>query len=237
MDGFTYKNIFDTKGIEYIIIIAFLLLIIVFWNVINRPIKVKEGINTAMGFLNDKILRIPKGIFYNKNHTWTYLQPEGFAKTGIDDLLIHLTGPVKVKHVLNMGDRIKKGDKIAEIYQEDKVLDITSTLSGEVASVNEQLISDPMILNKDPYNKGWFIKIKPDNWVEETKEYILADSAPEWFYNEIQRFKDFVAGSVGKSSLDSPGIVLQEGGELMDNPLAGLSSETWKDFQKIYLEV
>lgn len=237
MDGFTYKDIFDTKGIEYIIIISFLLLIIVFWNVINRPIKVKESINTAIGFLNDKILRIPKGIFYNKNHTWTYLQPEGFAKTGIDDLLVHLTGPVRVKQVLNTGDKIKKGDKIAEIYQEDKVIDITSTLSGEVAYVNERLANDPMILSKDPYNKGWFIKIKPDNWVEETSEYILADSAPQWFYNEIQRFKDFIAGTGRKNSADPASIVLQEGGELMDHPLAGMSSEIWKDFQKSFLEV
>lgn len=236
MDGFTYRDIFDTKGIEYIIIIGFLLLIIVFWTVINKPIKVKESLNTALGFLNDKILRIPLGLFYNKNHTWTYLQPEGKAITGIDDLLVHLTGPVKVKQVLSIGEKIKKGDKIAEIYQEDKVLDITSTLSGEVASVNELLTSDPMILSKDPYNKGWFIKIKPDNWIEETKDYILADNAPQWFNNEIQRFKDFVAVSGKKNSLDSKGIILQEGGELMDYPLAELSSETWKDFQKSYLE-
>ncbi len=236
MDGFTYRDIFDTKGIEYIIVIGFLLLIIVFWTVINKPVKVKESFNTALGFLNDKILRIPKGIFYSKNHTWTYLKPEGYAKTGIDDLLVHLTGPVKVKQLLSTGDRIKKGDKIAEIYQEDKVLDITSTLSGEIASVNRQLEDDPMIINKDPYNKGWFIKIKPDNWIEETKEYILADSAPQWFYNEIQRFKDFIAGSGKQNSQDSSGMILQDGGELVDNPLAGLSSETWKEFQKSYLE-
>ena len=236
MDAFTYKDIFDTKGIEYIIIIAFLFLIIVFWYLINRPLKIKENINSAIGFLNDKILRIPRGIFYSKNHTWAYLEPGGYAKTGIDDLLIHLVGPVKIKQTLSPGDKIKKGEIIAEIYQNEKVLNIKSTLSGEVVIINEQLVSNPTILNRDPYNKGWFIKIKPDNWVEETKDYIIADSAPQWFISEIHRFKDFIAHSGKKSSPVSSEIVLQEGGELIDFPLAGLPSETWKDFQKSYLE-
>ncbi len=236
MDEFTYTNIFETKGIEYIIVIAFLLLIIVFWYLINRPIKVKESINSAIGYLNDKILRIPRGIFYSKNHTWTYLEPEGYAKTGIDDLLVHLTGPVKIKQTLNPGDKINVGDKIAEIYQDEKMLEITSTLSGEVAFINEQLISQPELLNRDPYNKGWFIKIKPNNWIEETKEYILADSAPKWFQNEIERFKDFIAFSLKKNNPSSSEVVLQEGGELIDFPLAGLSTDIWNDFQKSYLK-
>ena len=41
MDEFTFVNLFETKGIEYIIIIAFLLLIIPFWVMLTRPVKVR----------------------------------------------------------------------------------------------------------------------------------------------------------------------------------------------------
>ena len=42
MDGFSYNNIFETKGIEYLIIIAFLLMIIPFWIIINREASDKK---------------------------------------------------------------------------------------------------------------------------------------------------------------------------------------------------
>ncbi len=237
MDGFTYTNIFDTKGIEYIIIITFLLVIILFWNLINRPLKIKTSIQHAIKFLNDKVLRIPKGIFYNSNHTWAYLEPGGEARTGIDDLLVHITGPVSIIQVLHAGDQVKKGDKIAELHQNDKVIEITASISGEIAFVNELLKEQPDLLNEDPYKKGWFYKIQPSNWVEETKDYIIEDSVPPWFQDEIVRFKDYIANAMKKSSpASSHGVVLQDGGELLDFPLSGFSSEIWKDFQESYLE-
>ena len=39
MDGFSYINIFDTKGIEYLVIIAFLVMIIPFWIIINKEVR------------------------------------------------------------------------------------------------------------------------------------------------------------------------------------------------------
>ena len=61
MDGFSYNNIFETKGIEYLIIIAFLLMIIPFWIIINREASIKSQIRNAIGILSEGILRIPQG--------------------------------------------------------------------------------------------------------------------------------------------------------------------------------
>jgi glycine cleavage system H protein len=66
MDGFTYTNIFDTKGIEYIVIIAFLLLLIPFWLALNRPVQLKEKFRKALGVLSAAVLRIPQGIYFTK---------------------------------------------------------------------------------------------------------------------------------------------------------------------------
>jgi glycine cleavage system H protein len=70
MDGFTYYNMFDTKGIEYLVVIAFLLLLIPFWLALNRRVNVKETVRKALGVLSANVLRIPQGVFYSKNHTW-----------------------------------------------------------------------------------------------------------------------------------------------------------------------
>ena len=74
MDGFTYTNIFETKGIEYLIIIAFLLLIIPFWLAINRKSALSKQISKTLGVLTAAILKDPEGLYFNRNHTWTFLK-------------------------------------------------------------------------------------------------------------------------------------------------------------------
>jgi glycine cleavage system H protein len=44
MDGFSYTNIFETKGIEYLMIIAFMLILVPFWITLNRKAGKKKGI-------------------------------------------------------------------------------------------------------------------------------------------------------------------------------------------------
>lgn len=232
MDGFTYIDIFDTKGIEYLIIIAFLILIIPFWIIINKPLKIKEKVWEALGILSENILRIPRGLFYSKNHTWTHLEKSGNAIVGLDDLLLHLTGKVEFSHLRAPGERVAKGDFIAVINQDGKHLKIASPISGEIQNVNALLKNQTDVINNDPYGKGWIYKIKPENWVAETNSCLMADEAVSWSKQELARFKDFIA--VSKNSQEA--VILQEGGELIDHPLSGLPKELWRDFQSQFLD-
>lgn len=235
MDGFTYSNIFDTKGIEYLIVITFLLLIIPLWIALNKPLKIKEKVWEALGVLSQNILRIPQGLFYHKNHTWTHLQKSGNAIVGLDDLLVHLTGNIELSNFRVPGERVSKGDFIAMINQNGKHLQIASPISGEIQSVNELLNNNSGVINDDPYGKGWIYKIKPDKWIEETRRCFMADEAIAWSKNELTRFKDFIARSNEKYSPETASIVMQEGGELVDHPLSALPNEFWQDFQSQFL--
>ena len=234
MDGFSYTNIFETKGIEYLVVIGFLLLIVPFWILLNRPLKVKEKIK-SLGVLMLSILRIPQGIFYSKNHTWTYLESSGNARIGLDDLLLHITGAVEVTNIRNSGEKVNRGDIIAHISHDGKQLEIASPLTGEVLSVNALLKEVPETLNRDPFEKGWICKLKPEKWLEETRSFYFADAAVEWTKRELDRFKDFISVSVQKQYGETSPVILQEGGELRDNPLSELPDDIWKDFQQSFL--
>jgi glycine cleavage system H protein len=235
MDGFTYNNIFETKGIEYIIIISFLILIIPFWIIINRKTAIKKSIQKALGILSSGMLRIPQGIFYSKNHTWTYLQKSGYAAVGLDDLLLHLTGDVKFRQVQKGDTIIHKGEMLAELEHEGKILKIFSPISGRIVNVNETLNDNPGLLSEDPYGNGWVCRIKPSDWIAETSSYYLAEGAVNWIKSELDRFKDFLAVSLKKYSPETSMVILQDGGELCDKPLAELPDEVWRDFQKSFL--
>jgi glycine cleavage system H protein len=97
------------------------------------------------------------------------------------------------------------------------------------------LTNNPELLNEDPYQKGWMYKIKPTSWVADTQSYFLAEDASFWARQELERFKDFLASSIGKYSPDPTAVILQDGGELRDQPLSELPNEVWQDFQQEFM--
>ena len=235
MDGFKYNNIFETKGIEYLVTVAFFAILIPFWVVLNRKVKNRKQIQMPIGSLSPQSLQIPQGLFFSRFHTWTHLEKSGVAKVGLDDLLVHITGEVKLSRIMECGQRIKKGDFMGEIVQKDKRLKVYSPISGEIIEANSLLERNPELLNEDPYQKGWMYKIKPTSWVADTQSYFLAEDASLWAKQELERFKDFLAQSLGKYSPDSAAVILQDGGELRDQPLSELSDNVWQDFQQDFL--
>ncbi|MEZ5083624.1 MAG: hypothetical protein R2750_09260 [Bacteroidales bacterium] len=236
MEGFSYNNIFDTKGIEYIIIIAFLVLLIPFWVLLNKKSAIVKQVKKVWDVLTIDILKIPQGLFYGRNHTWAYLTPSGSAKVGLDDFLLHVVGDFRIIQLKSPGETIKKGDLLAEINQDGKNLKIVSPLSGKIEKANLQLVESTEVLQNDPYNEGWIYHIRPSNWVGETKSYYLADNARAWIKEEINRFKDFLAVTLNKHSPDPTLVAFQEGGELRSHLLSELDMEIWEDFQKEFLD-
>lgn len=235
MDGFSYYNIFATKGIEYVIVIAFFAILIPFWIVLNKQVEIKKEIQKIIGILSANNLNIPQGLFFSKNHTWTHLEKTGLAKVGIDDLLQHLTGEVTFNYLINSGQLIEKGDLLTELIQNGKSLKILSPISGKIEKLNTTIIENPEIINSDPYGKGWLFKIKPTNWIAELKSFYLAEEAIKWENEELVRFKDFLAETFEKHAEEPSLVALQDGGELRDNTLSDLSERVWRDFQKEFL--
>ncbi|NOU19734.1 MAG: glycine cleavage system protein H [Bacteroidales bacterium] len=235
MDGFSYSNIFETKGIEYLAVIAFFAILIPFWIILNKKVKRSKQFQKRLGVLTASVLRVPQGLFYSKNHTWAHLEVSGVAKVGLDDLLLHITGEVKFSNLKKSGDQVCKGDILTEIVRNGKQLNILSPISGEILNTNSMLNENFETVNQDPYGKGWIYKIKPTNWIAETNSYYLAEEATNWSARELVRFKDFITVSMKKYSAEPALIMLQDGGELCDNPISELPNELWQDFQKDFL--
>jgi glycine cleavage system H protein len=236
MDGFSYINIFDTKGIEYIAVIIFFLLLIPFWIILNKKVNIGHQISRIIGNLTPNSLKIPQGVFFSKNHTWTHLSKSGDASIGIDDFLMHLTGTVKLKLIRKPGETILHGELLTEIDQDNKTLKIFSPISGTILKVNGMIPENPSLASQDPFGKGWMYKIKPSNWIAETRSLYLAEEATHWSTGEINRFKDFLTLRSEKFNDNQAFQVLMDGGELCDNLLSEMPKEIWKDFQGEFLD-
>jgi glycine cleavage system H protein len=236
MEGFTYTNIFETKGIEYLFIITFFAILIPFWLILNKKEKRSQQMSKVLGFITPDSLRIPQGVFFSKFHTWAHLGTNGVARVGIDDLLLHFTGEVTFESNLKPGDKITKGEIISSLNHKGKILQIKSPISGEIMTANEDLADNLGLLQNDPYRQGWMFAVKPNNWKAETQTYFLADEANNWIAQELAKFKDFLSASVLRNMPNPSSLVLQDGGEIINQPLAELPQEVWSDFQKEFLD-
>lgn len=186
--------------------------------------------------LNVESVHAPAGLYYDKTHTWAFMEKDGQVKIGIDDFLQHITGPLTQVKMKAPGEKVRKGEKIFTITREGKQLDICSPVSGYISQYNENLMSEPEILNSSPYSDGWVYQIEPANWLRETRFMFMADKFKEWLDDEFIRLKDFLATSANSNSLVYNHIILQDGGELTDNVLADLGPEVWEDFQTHFLD-
>lgn len=235
MEGFSYTNIFETKGIEYLAIIVFFSILVPFWFLINRKPKHSVLVSTANRFITAGSLRIPQGVFFSRFHTWAHLEKNGEARVGLDDLLVHITGDVKLTQVKKPGEYIEKGKLLALIRYNGNSLKILSPVSGKIEETNSALEDNPDLIKNDPYQLGWIYSVKPANWKADTDSYYLAEDATSWAISELDRFKDFLAVSATKTQQQPLGVVMQDGGELIEKPLADMPQEVWDDFQKTFL--
>lgn len=235
MEGFNYTNIFETKGIEYIAIIAFLILLIPFWMILNNKSSFLKQIRNVLTIFSFDNLKVPQGISYGRNHTWAFMEKYGLASIGLDDFLLRAVGKIKLNMMKETGEMISRGELMIEIVKENKVLKIFSPISGKIEYSNSILNQNPDLINTNPYGQGWIYRIKPSNWKEETNLFYMAEEATEWSKKELVRFKDFIAASSKKYSPEMSLIILQDGGELVENTLSILPKEVWQDFQESFL--
>jgi glycine cleavage system H protein len=237
MEGFTYQNIFETKGIEYLLIISFFIVLIPFWIILSKRVKASRLLQRSLHTLSNRAITVPQGLFFSPFHTWAHMEKSGTARVGLDDFLIHMTGPVQLESGKLPGEWVRKGELLAKLTLNGKQLRILSPVSGEITEENPVLRQDFDQVALDPYTRGWLYKVRPTQWIAETQTCYLAENATAWISLELDRFKNWMTGSTAKPETLYPGIVLQDGGELIDHPLAELPEEAWQEFQERFLNV
>jgi glycine cleavage system H lipoate-binding protein len=181
-------------------------------------------------------LKLPKGLYYEKSHTWAFMDISGNVKVGLDDFLQHVTGKITRFEFKKPGDRIKKNETLATVIQDGKQLQLYAPVSGSIKCVNEELITHPELANTSPYEKGWLYILEPSNWIRETNFLSMADVFRDWLTVELIRLKDFLSSNPEvKGKVLSP-TALQDGGAIADHVLQDLGPRVWEDFQKNFID-
>ena len=104
-------------------------------------------------------MNVPANLKYTKDHEW--LKTEGdVAWIGISDYAQHELGDIVFIEVETVGESLEKHESFGTIEAVKTVSDIFMPVSGEILEFNETLTTQPETINKDPYEKGWIVKIR-----------------------------------------------------------------------------
>ena len=108
-------------------------------------------------------MNIPENLKYTKDHEWLKLEDK-IGIIGITDYAQKELGDIIYLDITtSVGDIVKQGDSIGTIEAVKTVSEVFSPVSGKVIDINSGINDNPSVINQDPYNGGWIIKIEPNN--------------------------------------------------------------------------
>jgi glycine cleavage system H protein len=101
----------------------------------------------------------PENLLYHPEHDWARIEGDQ-ATFGITWYAQDALGEVVFFDPPDIGSTVAANESYAEIESVKAVSDVYAPLSGEVTEVNEAVSETPELINEDPYDAGWLIKVK-----------------------------------------------------------------------------
>ena len=105
-------------------------------------------------------MNFPTNVKYTNEHEWIRLEGEE-AYVGITDYAQDQLGDIVFVDIPTEGETLEKGETFGTIEVVKTVSDLFLPIGGEILEVNPELEEHPELVNQDPYDKGWLVRIKP----------------------------------------------------------------------------
>jgi len=152
---------------------------------------------------------IPQGYCFHLGHTWVMKEGTDDARVGVDNFVTNLMG--KIDHIEVRGaDRwVRQGQKLITLSCNGTSIDLLSPVEGVVTAVNHDVLQDPSLVMKDPYENGWIAMVKSPDLKVNQRNLIQGSMVAPWMQNNLARLNAMLA--------PSPALA-QDGG----HPISGL---------------
>ncbi|MFH8348233.1 glycine cleavage system protein GcvH [Streptomyces sp. NPDC018045] len=102
----------------------------------------------------------PQQLRYSKEHEWLSAAEEGVSTIGITEHAANALGDVVFVQLPPVGETVTAGETCGELESTKSVSDLYSPVDGEVTEINEDVVSDPSLVNTAPFEGGWLFKVK-----------------------------------------------------------------------------
>jgi glycine cleavage system H protein len=107
-------------------------------------------------------MTFPENLRYTKDHEWVRIDGST-GWIGITDYAQGELGDVVFIELPAIGTKLEQGKSFGTIEAVKAVSDLYAPMSGEVLEVNKEAQDSPEVVNKEPYERGWMLKVKIEN--------------------------------------------------------------------------
>jgi glycine cleavage system H protein len=131
---------------------------------------------------------IPENLYYyieGKNTVWAKQETSDIIVVGITDIAQSMAGKIVKIRLKKKGTKVERGKPIGTLESGKWAGPIPAPVTGEIVESNSEVEKNPIIVNQDPYNKGWLVKMKMSN-PEELKKLFTGSQA-------IQKLKEIIS--------------------------------------------
>ena len=131
---------------------------------------------------------MPDDLYYEENHYWVKVEGD-LLVMGMDDFARKMAGDIVYVQLPFEGKALKLGKKFAKVESGKWVGKVYAPVNGEIADSNEELETDPELINQDCYQKGWMYKIRPNDMGEVDSLIHGSDAVEKWLLADIEKYK------------------------------------------------
>jgi glycine cleavage system H protein len=107
-------------------------------------------------------MNVPANLKYTKDHEWIRIEGEN-GYVGVTDFAQGELGDIVFVEIETVGETLKKEEVFGTIEAVKTVSDMFMPVGGEILEMNPAIEETPDVVNKDPYGKGWMVKIRITN--------------------------------------------------------------------------
>jgi glycine cleavage system H lipoate-binding protein len=226
MDNF-YVDLFATKGLEYLLVIVFLVSLVLFWRFLQRPARSRAARPAGAGLPRVEWFGVAGNLYYHQGHAWALPETKDVVRIGMDDFAQRLLGKADAVELPSLGISLEQGEKGWHLKFGSRSVPLVSPVGGKVVEVNPDVLRSPGLINEDPYGAGWILKVRTQNLRANLRNLLSGNLVTSWMEETVRRLRSLI------SPTGMP--VLQDGGTPVSGFARNLSPDRWDEVAREFL--
>ncbi len=220
-------DLYATKGIEYLVVIGYLLAMAVAVGAIAllrsrraRAARAAERSRAAVESMEVlPAFALTDGYAFHTGHGWVGGHDGGTVTVGLDGFAATALGEPDALELPAVGSAVRQGGPGWTVRVGDRALPMRSPVEGEVVAVNPAVLASPRLAAADPYGAGWLLKVRAANGVAWPRNLFSGGLAAAWMQYTVEQ--------LGRLRGDGLGVVMADGGTPVRGFAKELDPEAW----------